>query len=259
MKCLVVGPGNMMSSLLEGLDCLSEIHVTSESGTSARTYIQSHQNANYISFNELADIDWDFDVVFLGFKPQHLSGFAAKFKNKLGKQVLIVSVLASTSLDDIKAELSHEHLLRLMPNIGVEYQVGIIMYACYEETLKVKSLTDSLRNSSQCLKLAEEEIDKLTIFLGSGPALFFEFANIFSKQIDALGIKNLDSDKLTTQVLLSSGIIAKEKGVEFNELIKMVASKGGITESAINVLRDNKFSESLKEATEEGIRKTLSY
>ena len=108
----------------------------------------------------------------------------------------------------------------------------------------------------------EEMINAATAISGSGPAFFCHYAIKEKKKADkirnefisnlTLAAVNLGFDQREAELLSEKtvdGTIAMltEKDLSPEELIKMVASKGGTTEAGLEVLR---LGGSLKEATE---------
>jgi len=101
----------------------------------------------------------------------------------------------------------------------------------------------------------ENEFELADKFTSCGPGLI---AAIFDELVKS-GVKkngNIskeDVEELVIQTLLGTAILFREKRISFEEMIERVATKGGITEEGIKVLRrelPDVFNEMLNESIE---------
>ena len=82
----------------------------------------------------------------------------------------------------------------------------------------------------------ESQMDFFTAFFGGGPAYLSFFFEILSKILIKKGFSKQLSKELI--LILANGTLeVLGKSLDFNEIVKKVASKNGTTEKALNFLK----------------------
>ena len=88
----------------------------------------------------------------------------------------------------------------------------------------------------------ENQMDFFTAFFGGGPAYLSFFFKILSEILTKKGFKKRFSNELVL-ILVRGTLEMLEKDLNFDNVIKKVASKNGTTEKALNFLKkDNNLS-----------------
>ncbi len=176
----------------------------------------------------------DCDVVILAVKPQTYREMSLDFGDKL-----VISIMAGVSLADLP-----RRAVRVMPNLGamVGESVSSWVTSCDEKDF----VREFLRSFGVEIEVqSDDEIDKMTALTGSGPAYLYEFMKALTSKGEEMGF---DKDIVRKAVDgLVSGALKAADGKDLDEMKLRVASKGGTTEAALNVLGDE-WGGKLKEA-----------
>ena len=68
------------------------------------------------------------DVIILAIKPQDIHTIVPSLSGKMKKDSLLISILAGIKLEKLKSLLSHDFVVRAMPNMPAQYGMGITVY-----------------------------------------------------------------------------------------------------------------------------------
>ena len=259
MRVLVLGAGKMTQGLLQGLkvtENLSEWMIYSPSGTSAQN-LAARVGARFISdLSSVKNPDW----ILVGCKPQQLSDLKALIKDQFSDS-LFVSMLAALSESEQSRILGTKELIRIMPNLPVEFNEGVTLLASNSASGRLGSFQALFSKLGLSLTVTEAELEELTLLTGSGPAFFYEFARGLAGSFDSLDESS--REKLVRQVLKGA---AKSTSVNPETLLALtdkVTSKGGVTIAVLNFWRSADFAGKLRDGIKAGkqraeeIRSTL--
>ena len=209
------------------------------------------------------------EIIILAVKPQDFDSLLNEIK-PFTPDKLIITIAAGITTGYIKSQLGiSARIIRIMPNLPAQIGQGISVLSKGQQStegdlnLAWHLAYDIFSNLGSVLVVDKEEmINAATAISGSGPAFFCHYAIKEKKKVDkirnefisnlTLAAVNLGFDQREAELLSEKtvdGTIAMltEKDLSPEELIKMVASKGGTTEAGLEVLR---LGGSLKEATE---------
>ena len=115
-----VGSGSMAAAMARGWVGEFERMLFSDSGSGRALELAAELGGEAASNEEIGR---RADLVVLAVKPNKLEEVAPQ----LGEAKEIVSVLAITTLAQLRAALpGAEHVLRVMPNVGVEVRKGVL-------------------------------------------------------------------------------------------------------------------------------------
>lgn len=221
-------------------------------------------------------------VIILAVKPAQvqeviklLSGYLDHGSNRPGiTYPVVMSIAAGIQISALYESLGgYAQLVRAMPNIPVQINQGIT--ALYSSSLNGagRSVVESLWNSvGHTIWVAEEkQLDVITAVSGCGPAYFFYWSEALAKQAEVLGLPPEIVSQLVLHTLkgaaaLAENLLIRNGSVDWQELKNQVASKGGSTEAALQVLQQGKVAEvfalaiqaAAKRAEEMTLRVTVS-
>ena len=206
----------------------------------------------YISLDELCEIS---DVIFLTIKPNKTEEILSKIKNLIGTK-LIISFIAGISLEKLNSQFeSSKNIIRAMPTLGVSKGISPIAVCSNFKIDKNNEGLNILSKLGRCLEIEESKFDAFTSIFGAGPAYISYLANLLSEIAKSNGFDNPEpwiGDLL-------GGTFEMHKSDEspsFNDIKSMVASKGGVTEAALNKIESSGIEDILKFAIEEAINKS---
>ncbi len=200
------------------------------------------------------------DIVILAIKPQDFEVVAQDLKKYVAKHQIIFSVMAGVSIAKIKSILGVERVVRSMPNLGTQVGSGMSVFSASVETdRKVLFIIQNLINTTGKSIYVEEEslINPATAVSGSGPAYVFYFMNAMIKAAENLGFTFSEAELLVRQTFLGAIHLQSTVGLSNEDLIAKVASKGGTTERALTVFRDNSLEKIINDAIVEANKRAI--
>ncbi|OIP79948.1 hypothetical protein COW94_05160 [Candidatus Peregrinibacteria bacterium CG22_combo_CG10-13_8_21_14_all_44_10] len=176
------------------------------------------------------------DMVLLAVKPQTYRVMDLDFGDKL-----VISIMAGVPLADLP-----DRSVRVMPNLGALVGESVNAWApsgaaTEDDRRFVREFLESF--GVQIEVHSDDEIDKMTALTGCGPAYLYEFMNSLLESGKEFGL----DEALVKKALhgLVSGALKAADGEDFDVMISKVASKGGTTQAALNVLGEG-WGNSLK-------------
>ena len=223
----------------------------------------------YISSYQELPQNYQADIVVFAFKPQVAEKNLLDFKNKISEhkithsKTIFVSILAGKEVNFFEKILGEKSkIIRLMPNLPTLINQGIFGYYTNSNITKseINSLAKFLNGIGQNIAVVKEElINVITAVSGSGPAYLFLFVKYMVEAAVGLGLDKKCAEKLVEQTIYGSAKMALQSNDDLESLIESVASKGGTTEAALEVLKkDNQFKDIIFDAIKMANNKSIS-
>ena len=249
LKILLIGCGKMGSSLLEGIvksdnfDGLVDVIEPAIQDSSKEDFKKSKVNF-YSDIRENKDTI-NYDLIIIATKPNIYEEIFNGLKNNLiiNDKTLIVSILAGIKISKIEEIVGSIPIIRAMPNIAASVLEGMTALIgnkkiTQKDILNV-DLIFELIGEKIWLK-NEAQMDSFTAISGSGPAYFFFFTECLKNIAIEEGFTEDVSNKISQQIIIGSGKLVKDTGIDPRELRENVTSPNGTTEAGLKVLADNK-------------------
>jgi pyrroline-5-carboxylate reductase len=196
------------------------------------------------------------DYVIIAAKPQDIPELATNIKAKLNSKSILISIAAGISLKKLSSLFEHKKIIRIMPSLTLTVGQGIAAWKSEgvtgEEKKKIKALLNRITENFEVND--ENLIDAGSIIYGSGPAYFFLLAHHLEQASLNLGLSRDQSRKLVEKTFLGSALL--QPGQHYADLIKKIASKGGITEAALQVFKNKKLDKIINQAVQAGFKRT---
>lgn len=252
MKVLVLGAGKMVEAMLTGFkktENLSDWMIYSPSGVSAQKLAGKVGARAVTDLSGVTNPDW----ILIGCKPQQLSELKSTLNGKF-KGSLYVSILAALSEEEQKKTLEIDELIRVMPNLPVEFNEGVTLLSSLSAAARLNSFRTLFDKLGMALVVTESELEELTLLTGSGPAFFYEFALSLAESFSSLD--SLEREKLSRQVLQGSAAVVKKRPETLTELTSAVTSKGGVTIAVLEGWRNLDLRDLLKKGIAKGLERT---
>ena len=195
-----------------------------------------------------------FDIsgknILLAVKPYALSAVSKQLK---GKANTLYSVLAGTTLESLKENISAKNHIRIMPNVAAKFSASTSVITGdsekKEEALEIfNAIGDTFWVDS------EKEVDIATAIAGSGPALLTLVAEAMMDGLVKEGMKRPDAIGITNSLFKGfAPLIASNHPA----LIKdSVMSPGGTTAAAYAALEEGAVRSSFIKAVREAFKIT---
>jgi pyrroline-5-carboxylate reductase len=208
----------------------------------------------------IADLVKSADAVILAVKPQDFGNLLSEIRDFLENK-LIISIAAGITTAYIEKKLDAARVIRTMPNLPAKIGKGMICL-CKGRLADNKDLifTEKLFTPlGKTLVLNEDMMDAATAVSGSGPAYVCEylesgkskqaFLNDFRSAAKAIGFRPQEAALLVNTTFSGTIAFLKKTKLLPLELKNQVASKGGTTEAALEVLhKGGPLSEAIKAA-----------
>ena len=197
------------------------------------------------------------DIVFICVKPQDIDNVLYEIKGVVKNQ-LIVSIAAGIKIKHIEIILENKRVIRVMPNINCLVGAAASGFSAGKYATKedINVISKILNSAGVAFLLKEELLDVVGAISGSGPAFFAYFIKAFEESGVKNGLPKDIASKLSLQTALGTGKLLKEKNISVDELIKMVASKKGITIEGLKVLKRHKVKNILIKTINAAIRRS---
>ncbi len=250
-KIGVIGCGNMGSAIVRGIinsgkRCSNEILINDLDESKALP-LNSIDGVRMCSLDDLVSLS---DVIILCVKPQDLLSLAAKIRDNLREDIMIVSVMAGVRLDSLSNRLNIETaMVRAMPNMPAVIGEGVTCIAFNDKVNNKELVFGLFQGIGEVLEVDETDMDVVTAVSGSGPAYFFYIAAALIKAAEENGLKPSQAKELVLQTFFGSAKLLREEGASGpGDLLSRVASKGGTTEAALDVFARNAMDKVISEA-----------
>jgi pyrroline-5-carboxylate reductase len=182
------------------------------------------------------------DYALLCVKPKD---FLALSTHPLLKEIpVIISVMTGITLKTLKKALPHAICIRAMPNIGVQWGVGITIFANTEDLKNHWSfLKPIFEETGQAPLFEEKYFDALTALTGSGPAFIMAVIESIKDAGLEMGLPKDKIESLTLSLFQNTLDILENSQESPKTLIERIRAPGGTTHAGLS-----KYSqENLKE------------
>ncbi len=246
MTLTIIGPGSMAMAMAEGLKENYNLEFVARD-ISKLEIIKEQYNAEIYS---LKNFDITNKNILLAVKPYALEAVGKVLQ---GEAENLYSVLAGSTLEQLRTHIQAKNIIRTMPNISAKFGASTTVitgdHAIKEEALKIFSkIGDTFWVES------EKEIDIATAIAGSGPALLTLVAEAMMDGLVKEGLKRPDAMGITTSLFKGfAPLIASNHPA----LIKdSVMSPAGTTAAAYATLEEGAVRSSFIKAVGEAFKVT---
>ena len=250
MDISFVGGGVMAEALLKGivnsgLSNPGELTV-SDPLDERRLYLESEYGINTVESNS-SIVDGN-GIVILAVKPQILPYVLSDLRGKISDARSVASIVAGATSMTIREGLSHNAVVRIMPNTPAQIGHGMSVWYSTGDVAELDRsfIGKMLRTLGDEVYVEDEKfVDMATALSASGPAYVFLF---IESLIDAgvyLGMSRDMARRLVLQTVLGSTELVKQSGRHPAELKDMVTSPGGTTIEALVSMEDEGFRASV--------------
>ena len=268
LKILLIGCGKMGSSLLEGIvksdnfDGMVDV-IEPDIQDFLKEDFKKRKVNFYSDIKEKKDT-LDYDLIIVATKPNIYEEIFEGLKNNLiiNNQTLIISILAGIKISKIEEILGSVPIIRAMPNIAASVLEGMTALIGNKEITRKDIINVDLIFELVGEKVwleNETQMDSFTAISGSGPAYFFFFTECLKNIAIEEGFTEDVSNKISQQIIIGSGKLVKDSGIDPKELRENVTSPNGTTEAGLKILLDNETGllDKLREAIIEAKKRSI--
>jgi pyrroline-5-carboxylate reductase len=245
-----IGNGNMAQAIISGLLKSSyEIEVV---GRDIKKLKLLQQQMPQISIKLLSD---SFDItnknIIFSVKPFNLNEVGAKLT---GCANSFYSVLAGTTIKNIKQNISSKAYVRAMPNVAAKFNKSMTTLTG-DDSLKQEAIDIFDCIGKSLWVESEDELDIATAVAGSGPAFLAYFADAIVDGGVASGLKKDDAMVLTKA--LFDGFVPLLEDDEPQDIIKKVMSPNGTTQAGYDYLVNNNVKQGVSNTIQTAYKRAL--
>lgn len=234
---LLIGAGALGSSLLKGFRIAgnaapSDVMIVDlQPGDEAKAWA-----ADGARLNPAPDTWREARTIVLAVKPQGWHAVAAILHGNLNPDAVVVSVMAGVLTSQLKQAFAGHAVARVMPTTGVATGKGVASLFSDSEA-GMATARGLFAPVAKTVELSDENLmNSATAVSGSGPAYVYAFVRALEKAGKATGLSSSHARDLARGTLISAARLLDQTGEEPDDLIRKVASPGGTTEAALQVL-----------------------
>ncbi len=249
-----IGAGNICESMIKGLLSAGivrpgEVRVANRSNQDRLTFLRNYYGIVPVQDKKAAAAQ--SDVIIFAMKPQDVFAALSELTGSIGKNQLIISVLAGVPTALIEEGLACEAaVVRAMPNTScavLESATGI-SGGRYATPDKLAMAEEIFRLMGEVVLLEENLLDAVTGLSGSGPAYIYYLVEAMEKAGEAAGIPRELARPLVLKTLLGATKMLIETGEQPEVLRQQVTSPNGTTMAGINELNKGNFQPVIRKA-----------
>lgn len=238
---LVVGAGKMGGALLQGwitskaITPRQLIILDPHPGEAAQAAIKAGALHLTEPNNKLISIRY----LLLAIKPQMFAKLASDVAKELSEDVLIISILAGTSLASLQDTFKTQSLIRAMPNTPAAIGKGITAYTKGSNVSETQTeITETLLAAGGKVHHVANEhlIDVVTAISGSGPAYVFHMAEALEAAAIKIGLPEELAPDFARQTIIGAAGLLETSAESAAQLRQNVTSPNGTTQAALDVL-----------------------
>lgn len=219
-----VGSGNMAAAIARGWAGEFEAMLFSDSG-SGRAQALAGELGGEVASNE--EIAGRADIVVLAVKPGMLGDVAPQ----LAEAKQVVSVLAVVSLERLqRAFPGAEHVLRVMPNVGVEVRQGVL---CVAGSASPQARA-KLELLGHVVEIPDADFDEATAIMGCAPAYLALAVEALAEAGAEAGLDPELARELVVETTAGTAELLRRRHPA--DVRKAVTSPGGSTEAGLEAL-----------------------
>jgi len=238
MKIAIIGCGTIGSSMAIRWGAAHQIALYDRTLAKAQQVAELCQGKAYIS---PTDAIAESEMILLAVKPQNLNEATEMIGKHLKQEQLLASVLAGVTLETLAKCFPTVQLLRVMPNIALQYGRGVIGLSDYKLNApftkeNIQTLFDPL---GWVHWVPEEKMDALSALSGSGMAFAAVIIEATVEAALAMGLSVEEGLTITLEMLAGTIATLQHTGMHPSTLKWQVASPGGTTVAGLYALEEH--------------------
>jgi pyrroline-5-carboxylate reductase len=234
-----VGSGSMAAAMARGWRGEAEM-LFSDAGSGRAAELGRELGGEAVSNREMAE---RADIVVLAVKPAKLEEAARELQGAK----TIVSLLGATSLERVRGAFPAAEVVRVMPNMGVEVQRGVLCVAG-EPDAELRAMLGLL---GHVVELPDAEFDAATAVMGCAPAYLALAVEAIAEAGAAAGLDEALARELVVETTAGTAELLRRRHPA--DVRRAVASPGGSTEAGLEALD----REGVREGFEAAVRASL--
>lgn len=237
MKIAILGCGHMGTALVKRLSQQHQLFLY-DSHFEKSAHLENEGYGKACSF--MKEALQNSEIIILAIKLQSLNEVADEINGHLTPSQTVISLLAGTPIASIKQYFPNNRLIRMMPNLPVEYGEGLIALASEGKIPKEESepITEMCESLGLVYWIPESKIDAFTALASSGPAFMLAIIEAMVESGIGMGFHASDSRKIVLQMIKGTLLMLEKTSKHPGELKWQVSSPGGTTIAGLRTLEE---------------------
>ena len=178
-------------------------------------------------------------VIVVAVKPQIIGDVLPSLRSLVGKDTVVLSIAAGTTLKNLKAGIGDAAIVRSIPNTPAQVGRGVtVAIANARVGIGGRALVTELLDAVGDVIWVEKEgmIDAATAVSGSGPAYVFHLVEALAAAAVSAGFDKAAADRLARATVTGAGELLHQSDLPAGTLRQNVTSPKGTTEAALKIL-----------------------
>lgn len=248
-----IGSGNMAAAMARGWSRLegngTPQLLFTDSGSGRATALADEVGGGAVETN--SDLVEQSDFVILATKP----GVIGEIARAVPAPKALLSLLGGTPLERVTSLFPDSPVLRLMPNLAVEVNRGVICIArpAGTDQALADDASSLLGSLGTVIELDDQLMNAATAVMGCTPAYFAEVADALIHTGIEEGLEPADSLAMVSETLAGSAELLRER-TPF-EIRVAVASPGGSTEAGLEALDEAGGGQAFRQAAQASLKR----
>ena len=247
-RILLIGCGHMGSALLKSWKETKKYQLYVVDPIKYKNIKKKYKSDFIKTFKSMSMLptNINYNFVVLATKPKDLDrALDDLVKIKLKNNTSIISVIAGKKLKVFQNKFKYiNNFFRVMPNMpaSIGESMNCIVHNNQINKIKINEIKQLFTYSGKTIFFKNEnQIDMATAISGSGPGFVFNLIDAMEKAATNLGFKKNVAKILVTQTFRGSINLLLNNNLSAQDLVKIVATKGGTTEAGLKVMDNNKI------------------
>lgn len=198
------------------------------------------------------------DLLILAVKPQDSRRLFESMQGLTSPGQLFISIMAGVKMSVLTEALGSEKIIRAMPNLPAQIGAGMTAFSSTEAVTRIElvMVQNLLSTTGKTVYVEREEmLDAATAISGSGPAYVYYFMNAMITAAIDMGFSESEAELLVGQTFTGAVDLYNKADLNCESWIGKVASKGGTTEAALKVFKENALHEDILAGAQAALRR----
>ncbi|MEM1156704.1 MAG: pyrroline-5-carboxylate reductase [Verrucomicrobiota bacterium] len=248
MKLGIIGTGRMAQAIVGGILqdknlAANQITGTDPSELSKKAFLEMPCGENLQWADSVAATIKDQDAILLAVKPQNMDEILPVVA-QASVTTAVISIAAGVSVSKLQRHLgTNRPIIRVMPNTPLLVGNGVVAWCGNELTAAPQQQMIAILFGAvaEVYQVSESEMDAITALSGSGPAFFYRIIQYLEAAAIAEGLHPDRARAFVTGTAIGAARMLQSTGLEPDELVSQVRSKGGTTEAGLSVMESGEI------------------
>lgn len=199
------------------------------------------------------------EAIVVAVKPQDIETLLEQVAGAIHPDQVVITLAAGVRIKTLEDVLDQTPIVRVMPNTPALLGKGIAglaggTHAASSHMALARMVMEAV---GQVVELEEADLDAVTAVSGSGPAYVFALAEAMTEAALQQGLASDVAAELVNYTVLGAGEMLVRTGQGAAHLRRQVASPGGTTAAALEVMEQGGFSELMVAALEAAYQRSI--